>query len=47
LFGQAGGDNPPEYIRVMVGKWLLADRLRFIIGAFGYICLLKVLGRMG
>jgi len=29
-------------IRAMAGKWLFADRLRFVAGTTGYGCLLKV-----
>lgn len=45
LFKQAGGDNPPAVIRDMVSKWLFADRLRFVIGTVGYLCVLRIFSR--
>ncbi len=42
LFTQAGANYPAAFIQELVKKWLLADRLRFVIGSAGYVCLLHV-----
>ena len=47
LFKQAGGNNSSEQISALVDKWLFADRLRFIVGSAGYICLLRVFSQFG
>ena len=41
LFEQAGGDLSPDAVRALVGKWILADRVRFAIMTGGYLCLLR------
>lgn len=41
LINQAGGSSSATEIQTMVDKWIFADRLRFFIGTFGYICLLR------
>jgi hypothetical protein len=42
LMTQAGGAGSDEQIREMVRQWIFADRLRFIVGIFGFVCLLRV-----
>jgi anthrone oxygenase-like protein len=41
LMAQAGGSGSPDEIRAMVERWILADRLRFVVGAFGFLALLR------
>jgi len=41
LFGQAGGDHPPEEVRAMADRWILADRIRFAAGFVGFLVLLR------
>jgi hypothetical protein len=43
LFAQAGGDHSPEEIRAMVRQWVLADRVRFAVGAVGFLAALRAL----
>ena len=43
LFAQAGGDHSPEEIRAMVGRWIMADRVRFGVGLIGFLALLRAL----
>src|SRR5450432_1626252 len=42
LFKQAAENYPVEFVKELVKKWLFADRLRFVIGTAGYLCLLHV-----
>jgi uncharacterized membrane protein len=41
LMTRAGADKSAEEIRVMVDKWIFADRLRFAVMLIGYFFLLK------
>jgi hypothetical protein len=41
LMMQAGGNHSAEEIQKMVKQWVVADRLRFVVGFIGYIFLLK------
>jgi hypothetical protein len=41
LMAQAGGSGSPDEIRAMVQRWILADRLRFVVGTVGFLALLK------
>jgi hypothetical protein len=40
LFAQAGGSHSPEEIRVMAQHWILADRLRFVVGVVAFLAIL-------
>jgi hypothetical protein len=41
LIFKAGGDKSDEEIKSMVSRWILSDRLRFVVGLVGYFFLLK------
>ncbi len=41
LMAEAGGNNTPEVIMGLTAKWVLCDRIRFVINLIGYIYLLK------
>lgn len=41
LWFKAGGDRTAEEIKIMVDKWIFADRLRFAVMLIGYFFLLK------
>ncbi|MDH4109910.1 MAG: DUF1772 domain-containing protein [Gammaproteobacteria bacterium] len=41
LFQQAGGGRPPAEIANMVDTWVLADRVRFVVGATAFVMLLR------
>jgi hypothetical protein len=43
LFLQAGGDRSPEEIRAMARHWILADRVRFVVGCVSFLALLRAL----
>jgi uncharacterized membrane protein len=43
LFAQAGGNHNPEEIRAMVRQWIIADRIRFVVGVVGFLVLLRAL----
>ncbi|HEX6127235.1 MAG TPA: DUF1772 domain-containing protein [Pyrinomonadaceae bacterium] len=43
LFLNAGGNHSPEEVRQLVDKWVLSDRIRFVVGTIGFISLLRAL----
>lgn len=43
LFTQAGGNHSADEIRAMARQWIMADRVRFGIGAIGFLALLRAL----
>jgi hypothetical protein len=38
LISKAGGNKSDAEIKSMVSHWMLADRIRFLIGLVGYFC---------
>jgi len=45
LMVRAGGNNTPEIIRAMSDKWILCDRIRFVINLVGFFFLLRAFRR--
>jgi Anthrone oxygenase len=45
LFLKAGRSETPERIIEMVHQWVFADRLRFVVGLVGYVCLLRAFSK--
>lgn len=41
LFFQAGGRQSDEGVTILVDNWIFADRLRFVVGLAGFLCLLR------
>jgi len=43
LFTQAGGDLNVAELRAMLHRWIIADRVRFVVTCIGYLALLRAL----
>jgi hypothetical protein len=43
LFTQAGGNLPPDALRALLHRWIIADRARFAFMSIGYLALLRAL----
>jgi len=43
LFTQAGGNLSVAELRAMLHRWIIADRLRFVVACVGYLALLRAL----
>ena len=41
LFFRAGGDLPADEVTRLVHSWILADRVRFVVGVVAFVAILK------
>ena len=41
LFFQAGGDLSREEVRTLADRWILADRVRFVVGVVAFLAILR------